>query len=253
MAKIVVVLFDLGSTLLYFDGSLHELILEGRQRLFQTLVDLGYALDEDFIPAFRAGLHDYFHQRDVDFLEYTIEQVLRQTLAEGGVWGEVPHEHLRAALDEMYAVTQAHWKLESDTLPVLTELKQHGYRLGLISNAADADDARALLAQNELVPWFEQVLISAEVGYRKPHPRIFQLALDFFGVQPGQAVMVGDKLGADVLGAKNAGLATVWITRRANRSDNLSHEDTIRPDEVIENLAELPGLLAKWESPGRFS
>ena len=246
MARISVVLFDLGSTLLYFDGSLHELILEGRQRLFQTLVNLGYTLDEDFIPAFRAGLHDYFHQRDVDFLEFTVEQVLRQTLAEAGV-KDVPHEHLRSALDGMYAVTQTHWKLESDTMPVLAELKQRGYRLGLISNAADAVDARALLAQNGLESWFEQVLISAEVGYRKPHPHIFQMALDFFGVPPGQAVMVGDKLGADVLGAKNAGLATIWITRRANRSDNISHEDTILPDAMIESLSELPALLAKWK------
>ena len=250
MAGISVVLFDLGSTLLYFEGSMHELILEGRQRLFESLVSQGYALSEDFILAFRARLHDYFHQRDVDFLEFTVEQALRQTLAEAGIQ-DVLHPHLRAALDEMYAVTQAHWKLESDTLPVLAELRQHGYHLGLISNAADAEDARALLKQNGLETWFEQVLISAEVGYRKPHPYIFRLALDFFGITPGQAVMVGDKLGADVLGAKNAGLATIWITRRANRADNLSHEDTILPDAVIESLEALPGLLAEWESqPG---
>jgi FMN phosphatase YigB (HAD superfamily) len=53
-------------------------------------------------------------------------------------------------------------------------------------------------------------------------------------------------LGADILGAKNAGLTSVWITRRAHRDDNLAHEDTIRPDAVIQALGELPKLLEKW-------
>ncbi len=240
-----VVLFDLGSTLIYFDGSMPKVVMRGNERLAEALVNLGYRLDKSFVPAFRAELRDYFYQRDVDFLEYTVEQVLRQTLVKYG-YAEIPTSHLKAALREMHAVTQAHWKVEEDTLPVLGDLKRRGYRLGLVSNAADAEDARALIDRYQLGGWFEQVLISAEVGYRKPHPRIFQLALNFFDVPPDQVVMVGDKLGADVLGAKNAGLSCVWITRRAHRDDNTSHEDTIRPDAVIQSLDKLPELLEKW-------
>ncbi len=243
--KFEVTLFDLGSTLIYFDGSMPDVVMRGNERLTEALVNQGYRLDKKFVMAFRRDLRDYFHQRDVDFLEYTVEQVLRQTLQKFG-YSDVPPVHLKAALREMYALTQAHWKLEDDALPVLDQLKKRGYRLGLISNAADADDARALIDRYQLDAWFEQVLISAEVGYRKPHPHIFELALKHFGVQPDEAVMVGDKLGADVLGAKNVGLASVWITRRAHRDDNSSHEDTIRPDAVIQSLRELPEVLENW-------
>lgn len=243
--KFSTVLFDLGSTLIYFDGSMPNVVMRGNERLMEALVNQGYRLDKGFLLAFRADLRDYFHQRDVDFLEYTVEQVLRQTLRNFG-YADVPSAHVKAALREMYALTQARWKLEDDTLPVLNTLKHQGYRLGLISNAADADDARALIESHQLEGWFEQILISAEVGYRKPHPFIFRQALDYFGAPPEQVVMVGDKLGADILGAENAGLASVWITRRAHRDDNLSHEDTIRPDAVIQALGELPELLENW-------
>jgi putative hydrolase of the HAD superfamily len=243
--KFSVVLFDLGSTLIYFNGSMPEVVMRGNERLAEALVNQGYRLDKDFVLTFRTDLRDYFHQRDVDFLEYTVEQVLRQTLQKFG-YKDVPSKHLKAALREMYALTQSHWNLEDDALAVLDELKKHGYRLGLISNAADADDARALIERFQLGSWFELMLISAEVGYRKPHPQIFELALDFFKAQPDRVLMVGDKLGADILGAKNAGLTSVWITRRAHRDDNLAHEDTIRPDAVIQALGELPKLLEKW-------
>ncbi len=56
--------------------------------------------------------------------------------------------------------------------------------------------------------------------------------------------MVGDTLNADVLGGQNSGLYTVWVTRRADSAANRAHQDAIRPDAVIDTLAELPGLLA---------
>lgn len=245
--KFDVVLFDLGSTLLYFDGIFPTVMAQADLRLFQSLVGLGYLLDpHDFIPIFRTGLHEYFHQRDVDFIEHTVEAVLRITLAGAG-YPNIPPEHTRAALRQMYAVTETYWKREDDALPALAELSRQGHRLGLISNAADADDVRNMLQQHQLAAWFEQVLISAEVGYRKPHPHIFQLALDFFAVSPERVVMVGDKLGTDVLGAQNLGLASVWITRRIHRADILAHEDSIRPDASIDTLAELPVLLGNWK------
>jgi HAD superfamily hydrolase (TIGR01662 family) len=247
LRKFSLVLFDLGSTLLYFDGDLPELVQQADRLLFLALRQLGYRLEADrFIPAFRDALRAYFNQRDVDFLEYTVKQVLRLNLAAAG-YADVPEAHLKIALREMYRVTQAHWLLEPDALATLAELKRQGYRLGLISNAADGEDLRALVDGNGLTPWFEQILVSAEVGYRKPHPHIFHLALDFFETAPSQAVMVGDKLGSDVLGAQNAGIASVWLTRRASRSDNLVHEDTIQPDAMIASLADLPGVLERWQ------
>ena len=55
--------------------------------------------------------------------------------------------------------------------------------------------------------------------------------------------MVGDKLGADILGAKNAGIFAIWVTRYADTPANRDHLDTIQPDAVIPSIKELPALL----------
>jgi FMN phosphatase YigB (HAD superfamily) len=61
-----------------------------------------------------------------------------------------------------------------------------------------------------------------------------------------KVAMVGDTLGADILGARNAGIFSIWIKRRANTAGNLAHADTILPDAQIERLSELPGLLDQF-------
>jgi putative hydrolase of the HAD superfamily len=122
-------------------------------------------------------------------------------------------------------------------------LNAQGHRLGLISNAGDDADVQTLIDQSNLRGYFDIILTSAALGIRKPNPRIFQTALDHWGIPASRAAMVGDSLGADILGARNAGIYSVWITRRADTPANRSHEDTIRPDAVITTLAELIPLL----------
>jgi FMN phosphatase YigB (HAD superfamily) len=92
--------------------------------------------------------------------------------------------------------------------------------------------------------YFQVILSSASLGIRKPNPSIFRAVLERLGVSPAQAVMVGDSLGADILGAHNAGMRAIWITRRAATPANRAHEDTIRPDAIISTLSELPALLS---------
>jgi FMN phosphatase YigB (HAD superfamily) len=57
--------------------------------------------------------------------------------------------------------------------------------------------------------------------------------------------MVGDTLGADILGARNSGIFSIWIRRRANTPGNRAHVDNILPDAQIDTLSELPGLFAQ--------
>lgn len=240
-----VVLFDLGSTLLYFDGPRQAVLAQADLRLFQELVGAGCLLDPAvFIPTFRDSLQAYFLQREIDWVEHSIESILRVVLAGAG-YPDLPDAIVRQVLRRMYAVTEAHWRLEADALSTLAELKRQGYRLGLISNAANAEDVYTMLQQHQLEPYLEQVLISVEVGRRKPHPAVFQKALEFFNVLPERAVMVGDTLNADVLGAQKSGLTSVWMTRRV-RPEALADQAAIRPDVCLNTLAELPPALEHW-------
>jgi 2-haloalkanoic acid dehalogenase type II len=242
-----VVLFDLGSTLIYFDASWLEVIPRATLALSDTLRQHGLNLPrEEFANRFQQRMFEYYQQRETEFIEYTTQRILQNLLTELGF--SAPAPLLRRALDEFYGVTQSHWRVEDDTHPTLTCLVEQGYRLGLISNASDALDVHTLVDKAALRNYFEQILISAEVGIRKPHPRIFQLALDYFHIRPGEAVMVGDTLGADILGANQMGMRSIWITRRADTPDNRDHLDTIQPSATVATLAEIPPLLKRWSS-----
>ena len=242
-----VVLFDLGSTLIYFDAKWPEIMPLANRQMVETLLELGYRLDGDrFCADFEHSMQDYYVERETEFIEYTTDFILHNLLEENG-YHDPPPEHTRLALDSLYKITQTHWKVEADARATIEELHSCGYRLGLISNAGDAKDALTLFDKTHLRDFFDVVIISAEVGVRKPAPLIFEMALKQFGVQPHQAVMVGDTLGADILGARNAGLASIWITRRADSPGNRAHEDTILPDAAIETLGELPVVLKNWQ------
>lgn len=243
-----VVLFDLGNTLIYFDASWLEVIPRATLALSDTLRQHGLNLPrEEFAARFQQRMFEYYQQRETEFIEYTTQRLLGDLLAENGL-NDPPPTLLRRALNEFYATTQAHWRVEPDAHPTLRQLREQGYRLGLISNASDALDVHTLVNNAGLRPYFEQILISAEVGIRKPHPRIFQMALDFFHAAPAEAVMVGDTLGADILGANQIGMRSIWITRRADTPDNRNHLDTIQPTAAVNTLSEIPALLAGWSS-----
>jgi HAD superfamily hydrolase (TIGR01662 family) len=242
------ILFDLGNTLIYFDAYWPSVLSEAIVALFNSLQASGLDLErEAFLIDFRLRLESYYQERETEFIEYTTHTVLRDLLSQTG-YAAVPESVLRAALEAMYAVTQAYWKVVDDAHATLQTLRSWGYRLGMISNAADDRDVQVLVDQAMLRPYFDFILTSAAEGIRKPNPRIFWTALRRWGLPPKQAAMVGDMLGADILGAKNAGMFSVWVTRHANSAANRAHEDTIVPDATISALKELPPLLASFTS-----
>jgi putative hydrolase of the HAD superfamily len=240
------VLFDLGNTLLYFNGSWLEALPRATRALRASLLAQGIPLGPTFDADFLAALDRYYLERDAECTEHTTESVLIELFQAAGLPIPAPGV-FRAALDAFYAVTQAYWQPEPDALPTLQTLAARGYRMGLISNAGDAPDVEALIDKAALRPYLEHIFISANIGRRKPHGLIFKLALDAFGLPPEQAVMVGDTLYADVGGANAAGMRSVWIPRRVDSPENRALLAEFPPTAVIDSLSDLPGLLAGWE------
>jgi HAD superfamily hydrolase (TIGR01662 family) len=245
-----VILFDLGNTLLYFEGDWEQVVAEQNRVLSGCLADMGYNFDIDaFAPYYKKWMDAYFAARDAQTTEIPAENLLRTAITEFG-HAIVSEEAIRSALNCSFAVSEAHWKLEADTIPTLAALARQGYRLGLVSNANYGPNVHHLLEMNKLNAYLDTVVVSAEVGIRKPAVRIFEVALNALRVPPTSAVMVGDRLDWDVLGAHNAGLPAVWITRRVAMKAGSSGNDLagpVRPDATIERLEELPTLLADWK------
>ena len=239
-------LFDLGNTLIYFTGDRPLVLAQADVVLLQHLKIAGVNLRDEqaFMEDYRTRLDDYFTAREFAFIEYTTAHILHTLLSDWG-YAQVPADLIRSVLRAMYAVSEAHWQLETDTLPTLTFLQREGYRLGLISNASDDDNVQALVDKAGIRQYFDFVLSSAAVGFRKPNPRIFTLALENWSIPPDRAAMIGDTLGADILGAKHAGIFSIWLTRRADVPANAAHADTIQADAVILTLSELIQLLSE--------
>ncbi|MFN8460353.1 MAG: HAD family hydrolase [Anaerolineales bacterium] len=239
------VIFDLGGTLMHERDATHPVNARGDEALTLFLQEQGLELNLSTFPVeFRRRLDEYFKQREKDLLETTYSFVLRDVLTDKG-YGDVSDEIIRSALDKLFAVTQTNWLLEEDTISTLKKVEEDGYRMGLISNAGDDKDVQQLLHKFGIGHFFDFALTSAGCSYRKPHPRIFELALSNWYFLPAEAVMIGDNLDADIRGAKEAGLGAIWIKRRAVSQGATQPQG--QPDAVVSSLAEIPAALDRLQ------
>ncbi len=237
---IQLLLFDLGSTLIYENGPWDTFFPRADEALWQVLRGYGVDLTPRQAYGDSKSLFDvYYDDYRNDLSEPTTAAVLGRLLASKGY--TLSKEQLREGMRAMYAVTQANWLPEADAVTALDQLRQNGMHIGLISNAADDDNTQALIDKAGVRPHLEYIISSAAFGTRKPGPAIFRSALDYFQMPPGAAVMVGDNFEADIVGAHRAGMQGIWITRRAV-SPALGPPEA-PADAIVTTLAEIPSLL----------
>jgi putative hydrolase of the HAD superfamily len=137
--------------------------------------------------------------------------------------------------DELYKVFSdgASYRLYDDALPAIGVLKDSGYRIGLISNFEGW--LEELLVELEVGDLFEVSVISGLVGVEKPDAKIYELALEEAGVEPGAAAHVGDSLANDIRPPVDLGMKAILLDRAGR------HRDEASP--VIRSLLELPTLI----------
>jgi HAD superfamily hydrolase (TIGR01549 family) len=115
-----------------------------------------------------------------------------------------------------------------DAYPVLDWLKERGVRVGCVTNRVFGGPRfDEELRELGLDRYFEASAVSCDVGYMKPHPKLYQHVVDAMGIDPRETAMVGDSLKADVEGAQALGMTAIW--RRMKKHDR-AHE----PEEVGE-------------------
>jgi putative hydrolase of the HAD superfamily len=102
-----------------------------------------------------------------------------------------------------------HCKVSEDTRTTLEQLRQHGRKMGVITNGAIKWQQQKLDSLG-ITPLFDSVLISEAEGLRKPDRAIFERALERLSVRAEEAMFVGDNPEADIAGARAAGLVPVW-------------------------------------------
>ncbi|MHB0870938.1 MAG: HAD family hydrolase [Chloroflexota bacterium] len=204
------VFLDLYHTLVYFHPE-----REHRQSL--TLKEFGFQVDPaDLRRGYLAADHYYtlagmekpLHLRshsDREQLYTRYQQVVMEEVGLGHA------THLAEEIRRRQWEQRRELRLFSEVGAALAGLKESGYRLGLITNVTD--DPEADLVRVGLKGWFDVVVASCVVGFDKPDPRIFQMAMEEMGIGPEEGVHVGDQFLADVEGARAAGLNAVLLDR----------------------------------------
>jgi HAD superfamily hydrolase (TIGR01549 family) len=237
-------LFDLFGTVVLFKPRIPTLEV-GDQRWRTTMgwlretaeAELAGVAFEDFLAALLAVTQELTRGRAPEYREVPSRQRFRRALAKVGVDGA-------GAADLAERLSQVHMQhLASQTMlpaehrEILERLRQR-YRLALVSNFDHAATARRILVDHGIADFFDPIVISDELGRRKPHPAIFQAALDGLGCSAAEALFIGDSIGDDVVGARNSGLRVVWI----NAANESLPEGAPTPDFVVERLSELAAL-----------
>ncbi len=241
------VILDYGSTLIFFDGDVAEVRGRAHRALLATLCGEGLKLKEKrFLARLARKFEAYDRRRAVDHTETTSFSVLAAVLEEEKVPPQ-PVTVMRRALRSMYEIFEAHWKLFPDSIPALEKIRAAGLRTAMLSNASDEENVRQMLDNHKLESYFDPVVISAAIGIRKPDRRAFQPVLDAWGVPAAEIVMVGDQLGADILGGQQAGMRTIWLTTEENAPANQKLRGKLSADARVKTIGEAAALLVHWK------
>jgi FMN phosphatase YigB (HAD superfamily) len=122
--------------------------------------------------------------------------------------------------------------------------KDKGLKVVLVTNTLSRGDDECWedWRRYGLADAIDGVVSSHSIGWQKPHRRIFERALELAGARADEAVMVGDRLLADIWGAKRLGMRAVL---RRTPADDQAKVDTT-PDAIVDDLTELPGVLTAW-------
>lgn len=140
------------------------------------------------------------------------------------------------------------WEVELQKVPyvdeVLNELKKR-YKLGIITNTVTSgeEQVRIALRRIGLERYFDVIVTSVDVGYEKPDERIFFTALRKLSVKPNEAVMVGNRISKDILGANKLGMKSIlykWNKRYADRITSPLEE----PAYIISSIKQVIPILS---------
>ncbi len=246
--RIDAILFDLFGTLVSIDGALlpRERWTEGEAEYARvsTIPALEELLDgltprpsrDRFVEALqRVSIAMTAEKKERGHIELSSRERFQRALHALELEGAI--DSLAEEMSERHMASLAAAVVcPGDRREILDRLRGD-YRVGLVSNFDHASTAHAVLARNGLTELLDTIVISDDVGVRKPGSRIFEIACEAIAVDPSRCLYVGDSYGPDVEGATGAGLHVVWID-----NGNESHGPALGK---IADVSELPAWLSQ--------
>jgi len=237
--------FDLIGTLVRVEPSVDR----GLTRLHESIVRHGIDVPfETFLETYRAVTLEYRKTRLETFREISnlvwVAEALRRLGHEVGPSSET----IKEAVHEYFIPYRASVTVMEGASELLSTLREH-FRLGVVSNFTCADVVHQILEENGLRGFFDYVCVSDEVGWRKPHPAIFNTFLSRLSLRAENAVFVGDDPRYDIPGAKGVGMKAILFLGGGTKSEDAyygqaSQAPMVEPDHTIQSLLALNEILS---------
>ena len=243
------IIFDLGDTLVRVPWDVRHLEKHPGQEsssfesilriAYDSIVRSGVAVEwKSFFEKYMAVRTEQLEHQKQTLKEYDMNERLSRTLSALGFKISPDSLIVKKALEDQYAKYIIQVELEEGVPTVLRELHVK-YKLGLVTNFAYTLSIYQILDRFDIRKYFDVVVVSREVGWVKPSPKIFEVALSVLKLGSGQCVFVGDDVEADIKGAKNMGMKTVFVSRGEVQSNYA--------DAKISKISELPSAIEALE------
>lgn len=232
------ILFDLYGTLIDIETD------EGMEEIYRGLA---HFLTYHGVYLHRWEVRDHYYrilhrqqaQSGEEHPEIIVEDIWDTFLKEQGVRPASLRFRLAITLAQLYRGISRKCLQRCPGVKETLDVLRRAYRLALVSDAQPCFALPEIRAVG-LEGYFDPVVISAEYGFRKPDPRLFQAALDGCGFDPGEVIFVGNDMYRDIFGATRIGIKTIFV---ASNQGAQSYGHT-RPSYVITRFEQVPEAVA---------
>jgi HAD superfamily hydrolase (TIGR01509 family) len=204
------ILFDYGHTLVWFP-KLERTHLTAARNVQRVLRDLGVSVE---VSKARILIESYVPRPDGT--SFSAEEEAKVILASAGV-RDFSREDFQRIIDAEWRPYIENARVRNGVREALKRLKAMGLKLGIVANIWSGG-MNPVLARLGIEGYFDTAVADMDVGFAKPDPGIFRLALGNLDVAPEQAAMVGDNPKTDIKGAHDLGMRTIRLMRGPNRT-----------------------------------
>ncbi len=235
MQDVRAVIFDFIGTLVNVENYSLE---SSTEKLYRSILESGVRIEREvFLREYEKAHQKYRTIRYEKLLEVTNAVWLSEALSNLGFNTRPQDSQTKEAVNIFFEDYLTSLRTRPCTRGLLKKLSAVK-RIGLVSNFTYAPVTYAALRRLDLTRFFNVILVSEAVGYRKPHPKIFEQALSKLKVKPDEAIYVGDSPVEDIAGAKKAGMRTVFVQSQFHSLKNLN-DNQLEPDVIVEDICEL--------------
>lgn len=180
-----------------------------------------------------ANRNDLDEISDNTKLEIQIEYVYQELFHNKGV--DVTMDVCAQIAQFFRSISTCYVKLYKGALELLQELKAKNKKVYLLSNA-QAVFTRGELQLLGILPYFDGIFLSSDIGYKKPDCRFYQRLLDTYHIDPATAIMIGNDYRADSMGGANVGLHTCYINSNLSPSEDVDRIADMKADFILESM-----------------